>query len=75
MLYHAVVQVHQCLSVGVRVLTGRKELQPGRQMKRWDVHPRQVKQHLSLLQKLGGLTLIRALLQGGLEPLEKEAIT
>lgn len=75
MLYYAVVQVYQCLSVGVRVLTGHKELQPGRQMRRWDVYPRQVEQHLSLLQELRGLTLIRALLQGGLKPLEKEAIT
>lgn len=72
---YAVVQVHQSLSVRVRVLTGLRELQPGRQLQRGEVDPRQVEQSLGLREELGGMTWIRALLQGCLEPLEKQAVT
>lgn len=67
----AVVQVPQSLNVRVRVPTGLRELQPGRQLQRGEVDPRQVEQSLGLLEELGGVALIRALLQGCLEPLEK----
>lgn len=72
---YAFMQVYQSLSVRVRVLTGYREVQPGRQMQCGEVYPCQVEQHLSLLKELRGMTLIGALLQGCLEPLEKQTVT